>query len=150
MSVEVVLAMPMVAVLLATVTYFRDRCLSVLSAMHAAQTDAWKRAMGNDGNRCAPPTANPLGAVGLGMVGDQAKALAQSALPSLSFAYDSGGAQAKVSVSIVHPPWPFAGTSLVKTSRADYMPCNESVGGNDGALPPAFDALWKKHAGPIQ
>jgi hypothetical protein len=151
MSVDVALTLPVVALLVATVSYFRTRSLSVLSAMHAAQTDAWKQAMSDASSRCASGGGDgPLASVGLGVVGDQAKTLATSALPSLSFAFDSGGAQARVNISMARPPWPFKWLMSGSPARADYMPCNETVGGNDSKLPPAFDALWKQHSGPSQ
>jgi len=149
MMVEVALTLPVVAVLVGTVEYFRQRSLGVLTAMHAAQTDAWRRAMANGGNGCAAAGApNGLNAVGLGVVGDQARTLVRTAMPSLTFTVDSGGAHAQVAIPALHAPWPFSALRLSLSTRADFMPCNETVQAKDGALPPAYDDLWHQHAGP--
>ncbi len=146
--VEFVIVMPLVAVLLATINYFRGGWLTVFGALHQAETDAWKVAMSNDRHVCGTSTPHPLAAVGLGSVGDQAKALALVALPDDSFLYVNGGVHKQATRSMASPGQPF-GNAWTSTTRADYMPCNETVAtGNDGTLPRTFDVVWLRWVAP--
>jgi hypothetical protein len=146
--VELVMILPLIAVLLATIEYMREHWLTVFSALHAAETAAWTVAMSNQRDACGESRPGPFRALSVGELGAQTTATALVALPKLSFFYERGGARTEATRSIANPPWPLGAARISTTTRADYMPCNETVGDNDGALPAAFDAVWLQHAGP--
>ena len=146
-TVEFVLIVPVVIVLIAGVGYFRNGYVTDLQTLHAAESQTWHVAMSNDRGVCGTRQRHPLSSVELGAAGDAARELAAQTMSQLSLLYVNGGVRKQETRAIPTALAPLHGR-WTTTTRADYLPCNETIGGNDGQLPGAFDGLWQGYVSP--
>ena len=89
-----------------------------------------------------------IAGIELGAAGDQAREMAAQEMSQWSFLYVNGGVRKDVTRSIPSPVRPLDGTRWSSTTRSDYLPCNETVGRDDGELAGGFDDIWKEYATP--
>ena len=146
-TVEFVLIVPVVIVLIAGIIYFYRGYVVDLETLHDAETETWKLAMSNDRGVCGTSQRHQFAQVPLGEAGDAAKELAAQTMPQFSFLFVNGGVRKSKTRAIPTALAPLEGR-WTSTTRADYLPCNETIGGNDGQLPGAFDALWDRYVSP--
>ena len=146
-TVEFVLIVPVIIVLIAAVTYFWRGYVVDFETLHDAETQTWRVAMSNDRGTCGSRQRHRFASVPLGEAGDAAKELAAATLPQLSFLFVNGGVRKDATRAIPTALRPLEGR-WTTTTRADYLPCNETVGGDDGRLPAAFDGLWQRYVSP--
>jgi hypothetical protein len=147
-SVEFVLILPLVAVLIAAIGFFRRGYLTELQALHAAETDTWRVAMSNDRGVCGSNARHVFSRVPLGSHGDEAREIAAGAMRELSFLYVNGGVRRSETRDIPRPLQPLGSGRWAQTTRGDYLPCNETIGADDGALPGAFQPWWMRKVMP--
>lgn len=147
-SVEFTLTIPVIIVLIAGIGWFRKGYETELQTLHAAETETWKTAMTNDRGTCGTSQRHPFAGIELGAAGDQARELAAQEMSQWSFLYVNGGVRKDVTRSIPAPMRPLEGSRWSSTTRSDYLPCNETIGSNDGALGGGFDNIWKEYASP--
>lgn len=146
-TVEFVLIVPVVIVLIAAITYFYRGYVTDFQTLHDAESETWRLAMSNDRGVCGTNQRHRFSSVPLGEAGDAAKEIATQAMPAFSFLFVNGGVRKSQTRAIPTALAPLQGR-WTTTTRADYMPCNETIGGNDGQLPAAFDPLWQKYVSP--
>lgn len=146
-TVEFVLIIPVVVVIIAAIGYFREGYVTELKTLHHTETETWRIAMSNDRGECGSNARHVFSSVPLGEAGDAAREVAAGSMRQWSFLYVNGGVRREETQAIPPPLGPLHGR-WTRTHRADYMPCNETIGGNDGALPGAFDALWTRYVSP--
>jgi TadE-like protein len=146
-TVEFVLIVPVVIVLIAAITYFYRGYVTDFQTLHDAETQTWKVAMSNDRGVCGTSQRHQFASVELGEAGDAARELAAQTMPQFSFLFVNGGVRKSRTRAIPTALAPLEGR-WTSTTRADYLPCNETVGANDAQLPGAFDALWLEYVSP--
>ena len=147
-SVEFTLIIPVVIVLIAGIGWFRKGYETELQTLHAAETDTWKAAMTNDRGTCGTSERHRFAGIELGAAGDEARERAATQMSQWSFLYVNGGVRKDVTRAIPTPMQPLEGSRWSSTTRSDYLPCNETVGSDDGELAGGFDDIWKRYATP--
>lgn len=147
-TVEFVIILPTVIVLIAAITWFRRGYQTELETLHAAETATWQVAMTNDRGTCGTSQRHRFAGVELGAAGDEARERATGVMSAWSFLYVNGGVRRQQTRAIPPPAEVLGNPRWTSTTRADYLPCNETVGSDDGALGGGFDDIWKRYAAP--
>jgi len=147
-SVEFTLIIPVVIVLIAGIGWFRKGYETELQTLHSAETETWKVAMTNDRGTCGTSERHRFAGIELGAAGDRARETAANEMSDWSFLYVNGGVRKDVTRAIPSPMRPLEGSRWSSTTRSDYLPCNETIGSDDGELAGGFDAIWKEYATP--
>jgi Flp pilus assembly pilin Flp len=147
--VELALVLPIFVVLIAAVGYLRDGYVTAFAAVHDARTRTWEVAMSNDPERCGTQAPGRLiGAPAWGRFGDEAVGLGKRTMTGFSFFYDKGGVERSATHEGRLPPGVLTGARPIRVTRSSFMPCNETINGDTGALPDAFDVLRNKYVEP--
>jgi hypothetical protein len=146
-TVEFVIIIPVVIVLIAAIIYFYRGYVVDLATLHEAETETWHIAMSNDRGVCGTSQRHQFASVSLGEAGDAAKELAAQTMPKFSFLFVNGGVRRDKTNAIPTALAPLQGR-WTTTTRSDYLPCNETIGSDDGRLPGAFDGLWQGYVSP--
>lgn len=147
-TVEFCLLIPTVIVLIAGIAYFRRGYETELQTLHAAETATWQAAMTNDRGSCGTSQRHRFAGVELGAAGDEARERAAAVMSDWSFLFVNGGVRRQETRAIPPPAQPLAAGRWSSTTRADWLPCNETVGRDDGELAGSFDDIWKRYASP--
>ena len=146
-TVEFVIILPTVVLLICAITWFQRGWRTELETLHDAETAPWEVAMTNDRGTCGTSERHRFAGVSLGAPGDEAKQRATTAMSAWSFLYVNGGVRRERTRAIPPPIGPIHNPRWTSTTRADYLPCNETIGGNDGTLA-GFDDIWQRWASP--